>query len=89
MKRQQQLVECSYGEGGYACCEGGPCAADVHNDKVLQHSQTKTLLTTVVNIGQQRHKRLTMAAFDRLAHEADRENREKRSEVERIARNKY
>lgn len=30
-----KLVKCSYGDNGYACCEGGPCAADVHNNSVL------------------------------------------------------
>lgn len=74
MNCQHELIECSYGSNGYACCEGGPCAADVHNDTVLQ---------------QQRNKQLTLAAFDRIAHEANRENREKRAEIERIARNRY
>jgi hypothetical protein len=25
-------VECQYGNGGYACCEGGPCKADEQNN---------------------------------------------------------
>lgn len=37
--QRPQFVECSYGAGGYACCEGGPCAADVHNDKAAQQPQ--------------------------------------------------
>jgi hypothetical protein len=28
----QELVECQYGNGGYACCEGGPCKADEQNN---------------------------------------------------------
>jgi hypothetical protein len=27
-----QPVECQYGNGGYACCEGGPCKADEQNN---------------------------------------------------------
>jgi hypothetical protein len=30
---QQEPVTCRYGDNGYACCEGGPCAAEEHNDK--------------------------------------------------------
>ena len=30
---QQEPVACRYGDNGYACCEGGPCAAEEHNDK--------------------------------------------------------
>ena len=30
---QQELVACRYGDNGYACCEGGPCAAEEHNNK--------------------------------------------------------
>ncbi len=33
--QQAELVECGYGDGGRACCEGGPCAADMHNESVL------------------------------------------------------
>lgn len=33
--QQAALVECSYGNGGYACCEGGPCQADVQNNAAL------------------------------------------------------
>ena len=33
--QEDKLVKCSYGDNGYACCEGGPCAADVHNNSVL------------------------------------------------------
>jgi len=29
-----ELVACTYGDNGYACCEGGPCQADLHNEKV-------------------------------------------------------
>ena len=29
---QQEPVECQYGKGGYACCEGGPCKADEQNN---------------------------------------------------------
>ena len=29
-------IACSYGDNGYACCEGGPCQADVHNDKLAE-----------------------------------------------------
>jgi hypothetical protein len=28
----QEPVECQYGNGGYACCEGGPCKADEQNN---------------------------------------------------------
>jgi len=28
---KQEPVECQYGNGGYACCEGGPCKADEQN----------------------------------------------------------
>jgi hypothetical protein len=28
----QELVACQYGDGGYACCEGGPCKADEQNN---------------------------------------------------------
>ena len=31
-----QPIACSYGDNGYACCEGGPCQADVHNDKLAE-----------------------------------------------------
>lgn len=30
---EQEPVACRYGDNGYACCEGGPCAAEEHNDK--------------------------------------------------------
>jgi len=30
---QQEPVECQYGNGGYACCEGGPCKADEYEEK--------------------------------------------------------
>ena len=29
---QHEPVECQYGKGGYACCEGGPCKADEQNN---------------------------------------------------------
>ena len=29
-----QPIACSYGDNGYACCEGGPCQADLHNDQL-------------------------------------------------------
>ena len=32
-------IACSYGDNGYACCEGGPCQADVHNDKLADSVQ--------------------------------------------------
>jgi hypothetical protein len=28
----QEPVKCQYGNGGYACCEGGPCKADEQNN---------------------------------------------------------
>ena len=28
----QEPVACQYGNGGYACCEGGPCKADEQNN---------------------------------------------------------
>jgi hypothetical protein len=28
----KEPVECQYGNGGYACCEGGPCKADEQNN---------------------------------------------------------
>lgn len=28
------LVACTYGDNGYACCEGGPCQAELHNEKI-------------------------------------------------------
>ena len=40
----------------------------------------------VLDLAQQRHKRLVLAEFDRQQHQADREAREKRAEVERLAR---
>src|SRR6185312_5284688 len=39
----------------------------------------------VVDLAQQRRKRLTLAAFDQLQHEQDREREERRAEVERGA----
>jgi hypothetical protein len=35
----QELVKCSYGDSGYACCEGGPCKAEVHNDAIAAAPQ--------------------------------------------------
>lgn len=29
-----ELVACTYGDNGYACCEGGPCQAELHNEKI-------------------------------------------------------
>ena len=29
-----ELVACTYGDNGYACCEGGPCQADLHNERI-------------------------------------------------------
>lgn len=40
----------------------------------------------VLDLAQQRHKRLVLAEFDRQQHQADREAREKRAEVERLSR---
>ena len=40
----------------------------------------------VLDLAQQRHKRLVLDAFDRLQHQADLEAKEKRAEIERIAR---
>jgi hypothetical protein len=42
----------------------------------------------VIDLAQQRHKRLVLAEFDRQQHQADREAREKRAEVERLARHR-
>jgi hypothetical protein len=36
---QQKPVECQYGKGGYACCEGGPCKADEQNNAPKQAQQ--------------------------------------------------
>lgn len=33
LRPAQEPVACRYGDNGYACCEGGPCAAEEHNDK--------------------------------------------------------
>ncbi|WP_440111684.1 hypothetical protein [Acidovorax sp. BL-A-41-H1] len=30
-----ELIQCRYGDNGYACCEGGPCQADLHNEAML------------------------------------------------------
>lgn len=38
-QQADKLVMCGYGDGGYACCEGGPCAAELHNNSVLQPEQ--------------------------------------------------
>ena len=35
-------IACSYGDNGYACCEGGPCQADVHNDKLAEQQAPAT-----------------------------------------------
>ena len=40
----------------------------------------------VLDLAQQRRKRMVLAEFDRQQHQADREAREKRAEVERLAR---
>ena len=32
---EPELVECQYGNGGYACCEGGPCKAEEQNESAL------------------------------------------------------
>lgn len=40
----------------------------------------------VLDLAQQRYKRLVLAEFDRQQHQADREALEKRAEVERLAR---
>lgn len=40
----------------------------------------------VLDLAQQRHKRLVLAEFDRQQNAEDREAREKRAEVERLAR---
>lgn len=37
-----QPIVCSYGDNGYACCEGGPCQADVHNDKLAEQQAPAT-----------------------------------------------
>ena len=37
-----QPIACSYGDNGYACCEGGPCQADVHNDKLAEQQAPAT-----------------------------------------------
>ena len=37
-----QPIVCSYGDNGYACCEGGPCQADVHNDKLVEQQAPAT-----------------------------------------------
>lgn len=37
-----QPIACSYGDNGYACCEGGPCQADVHNDKLAEQQTPAT-----------------------------------------------
>lgn len=39
----------------------------------------------VLDLAQQRRKRLVLAEFDRQQHQADREALEKRAEVERLA----
>ncbi|WJZ48144.1 hypothetical protein [Phage DSL-LC05] len=38
---QQEPVECKYGKGGYACCEGGPCKADEQNNAPQPAQQEK------------------------------------------------
>lgn len=40
----------------------------------------------VLDLAQQRHKRMVLAEFDRQQHQADRDAREKRAEVERASR---
>ena len=32
-------MECQYGNGGYACCEGGPCKADEQNNDLFKQEQ--------------------------------------------------
>jgi hypothetical protein len=38
--QQAEPVECQYGNGGYACCEGGPCKADEQNNAEAQQEPT-------------------------------------------------
>ena len=40
----------------------------------------------VLDLAQQRRKRMVLDEFDRQQHQADRETSEKRAEVERLAR---
>ena len=40
--QHDQPIACSYGDNGYACCEGGPCQADVHNDKLAEQQAPAT-----------------------------------------------
>lgn len=33
-------VACTYGDNGYACCEGGPCQAELHNERIAAPQPT-------------------------------------------------
>jgi hypothetical protein len=65
-------------------CDAYHCAGDCG----LPHNQEERVRNfTDAGIAQER-KRLTLAAWDRLEHGASRDAKEKRAEVERLARNR-
>lgn len=50
-----QPIACSYGDNGYACCEGGPCQADVHNNKLAEQQAPATAQAESVQEDAARH----------------------------------
>lgn len=63
-------------------CATYQCAGDCG----LPHSQDERVEQFTGFGSAQERKRLTLAAFDALQHDANREAKEKRAEVERLAR---
>jgi hypothetical protein len=47
----QELVECQYGNGGYACCEGGPCKADEQNNAAQPAPTVQEPVAIALNTG--------------------------------------
>jgi hypothetical protein len=51
---QGEPVECQYGNGGYACCEGGPCKADEQNNALFkqEHGEPVAWRNAAIRVGE-------------------------------------
>jgi hypothetical protein len=68
-----ELVACTYGDNGYACCEGGPCQADVHNASITTPQPTQAQAGAVPT---RAFLERTLAAMEGVIDVADRKTDE-------------